>query len=190
METNNGNQPVAQFEYARPILGFGEAIKICFQKFFDFTGRARRSEYWWFALFQVLVSIPCAFMDGLLEAAVGVSFLNTVASIVLFFPSLTVSFRRLHDIGRSGWWIGVATILGCIGIIALIASISLGTGLDWTDDKAVVSALFGAKSLLVWLPLIASIILGIIIFVFSLLDSERGENKYGPNPKYEMKSIY
>ncbi len=189
METNNGNQPVAQFAYARPILGFGEAIKICFQKFFDFTGRARRSEYWWFTLFQILVSIPCAFMDGLLDVAVGFSFLNTVASIVLFFPSLTVSFRRLHDIGRSGWWLGAAMILFIIGLIVLAAS-SVSFGPDWTDDEALFRALFSAKSLLVWLPIIAAILLSIIIFVFSLLDSEKGENKYGPNPKYEMKSVY
>lgn len=188
METNNGNQPVTQFAYARPILGFGEAIKICFQKFFDFTGRARRSEYWWFTLFQILVSIPCAFMDGLLDVAVGFSFLNTVASIVFFFPSLTVSFRRLHDIGRSGWWLGAAIILFIIGLIALAAS-SVSFGPDWTDDEALFRALFSAKSLFVWLPIIAAILLGIIIFVFSLLDSEKGENKYGPSPKYEMKSV-
>lgn len=184
METNN----VSNFAYARPILGFGEAIKICFQKFFDFTGRARRSEYWWFVLFQVLVSIPCAFLDGILEAAVGFSFVNSVASLVLFFPSMTVSFRRLHDIGRSGWWIGVSIILVLIGLLALVASVSF-SGVDWTDDTAVGSALFSAKLPLVWLPIIASIILCIIVFIFSLLDSEKGENKYGPSPKYEMKSV-
>ncbi len=78
-------------------------------------------------------------------------------------------------------------ILFIIGLIALAASVSFGP--DWTDDEALFRALFSAKSLLVWLPIIASIILGIIIFVFSLLDSEKGENKYGPSPKYEMKSV-
>ena len=79
-------------------------------------------------------------------------------------------------------------ILFIIGLIALAAS-SVSFGPDWTDDEALFRALFSAKSLLAWLPIIASAILGIIIFVFSLLDSEKGENKYGPSPKYEMKSV-
>ena len=169
----------------RPMLGFGEAIKICFNKFFDFTGRARRSEYWWFVLFQVLVSIPCAFLDGILEAAAGISFVNGLASLVFFFPALAVSFRRLHDTGRSGWWIGASYILMSIGIVVLIA-VSFGfNGFNWSDDAAIPDALFSTKSLAGWLPLIASLILCICVFIFTLLDSHKEENKYGPSPKYQ-----
>jgi uncharacterized membrane protein YhaH (DUF805 family) len=61
----------------------------------DFKGRASRSEYWWFALFVVLVS----FAAGLLGDAA-----NALVALALFLPYLAVSARRLHDIGRSGWW--------------------------------------------------------------------------------------
>ena len=69
-------------------MGFGEAIKVCFSKFADFNGRARRSEFWWFQLFAYLVSsITCG-----------------IAGLVLLIPLLAVTSRRLHDTGHSGWW--------------------------------------------------------------------------------------
>lgn len=183
METNNVNNPEFNSYVERPMLGFGEAVKICFNKYFDFTGRARRSEYWWFVLFQILVSIPCAILDGFLEAAASISFVNAIASLVFFFPALTVSFRRLHDIGRSGWWIGTSYILVAIGIIAMIATVGT-SGLSLSDNEAIANYLLSVKSLGAWLPIIASCVICIIVFIFSLLDSHKEENKYGPSPKY------
>ena len=168
----------------RPMLGFWEAVKICFNKYFDFKGRARRSEYWWFVLFQILVSIPCVILDGILESVAGITFANTIASLVFLFPALTVSFRRLHDIGRSGWWIGVSYILMAIGIIALIATVGM-SHVDLTNDEAIVRSLLSVKSLGAWLPIIASVVICFIVFIFSLLDSHKEENKYGPSPKYQ-----
>lgn len=69
-------------------MDFGEAIKVCFNKFADFNGRARRSEFWWFQLFAYLVSsITCG-----------------IGGLVLLIPLLAVTSRRLHDTGHSGWW--------------------------------------------------------------------------------------
>lgn len=181
METNN------EITYAKPMLGFMEAVKICFNKFFDFTGRARRSEYWWFALFQILVSIPCTILDELLDFAVGFSGINTIASLALLFPALSVTWRRLHDTGRSGWWYGISCILLAIGIIIGIIMVTVNgiSGGDMIDDDALFSVLFGASSLAVWIPIIAATVLAIICFVFTLLDSHTTENKYGPSPKYQ-----
>ncbi len=69
---------------------FGGAIKSCFNKYVTFQGRANRSEYWFFVLFN--------FICGL------VPYVNYVAAIALFLPGLAVAVRRLHDIGKSGWY--------------------------------------------------------------------------------------
>lgn len=81
-------QPQYGYQPQPKSMDFGEAIKVCFNKFANFEGRARRSEYWWFILFVNLVSmVTCGF-----------------ASIVFLVPVIAVTARRLHDIGRSGWW--------------------------------------------------------------------------------------
>ena len=70
-------------------MDFLTAVKTCFSKYATFTGRARRSEYWWFALCSAIVSwIPI------------VQFLG----ILFIIPSIAVGVRRLHDVGKSGWW--------------------------------------------------------------------------------------
>ena len=81
-------QPQYGYQPQPKSMDFGEAIKVCFNKFANFEGRARRSEYWWFILFVNLVSlVTCG-----------------IASIVFLVPVIAVTARRLHDIGRSGWW--------------------------------------------------------------------------------------
>ena len=79
-------------------MTFSESIQTCLAKYGTFTGRARRSEYWWFNLFTLLLSL------GLLGLGQAASSLNIIVSLVLLVPSIAVGSRRLHDIGRSGWW--------------------------------------------------------------------------------------
>ncbi len=79
---------------------FFEAIKVCFQKAFVFSGRASRSEYWWFILFSVLIGAISGFVDFALSS------FSALVSLILFFPSLAVAIRRMHDVKRSGWWVG------------------------------------------------------------------------------------
>ena len=105
-------------------MTFTEAIKSVWDKYWVLDGRARRSEYWFFVLLAVVLSwIPIV---------------NFIAWIVLFIPGITVAVRRLHDTGRTGWWL-----------------------------------------LLIFLPFIGPIIL----IIFYLIDSDPGDNEYGPNPK-------
>lgn len=112
--------------------------------FANFSGRARRQEYWLFYLanciigliFFLLLLAATASGSGVLYGIV--YFLNIVVSLALLIPSLAVACRRLHDTGRSGLWL-LSILACCIG--------------------------------------------GIIIFIFSLLDSDRGDNKYGADPK-------
>ncbi|NOU99408.1 DUF805 domain-containing protein [Paenibacillus planticolens] len=80
-----------------------------------FSGRARRTEYWMFVLFSVIVSIILAILESLLGLK---SVLTGIYSLVVLLPSLAVAFRRLHDTGKSGWWI-------LLGLIPLIGAIIL-----------------------------------------------------------------
>lgn len=107
----------------------------------DFKGRARRMEYWMFVLFNVFISIILLIIDNL----VGIAFkdidygpLYLTYCLFIVMPSLAVAVRRLHDSGRSGWWI----------LISLIPFLG-----------------------------------GIWLLVLLLMDSDPGDNKYGPNPK-------
>ena len=95
---------------------FPEAVNICFSRYSDFTGRARRSEYWFFCLFTVLINFPIGIFEYIfLEGSV---FLSTVIHLIILCPTLAVGARRLHDIGMSGWW--QLIILTIVGIILLI----------------------------------------------------------------------
>ncbi|MEO9460278.1 MAG: DUF805 domain-containing protein [Lentilitoribacter sp.] len=90
-------------------MDFGQAISTCFKKFADINGRAQRSEYWWFFLFNLIVNIAATalFGDGL------ISVLITLALIV---PAISVGVRRLHDTNRTGWWM-LAFIIPLLGLV-------------------------------------------------------------------------
>lgn len=85
----------------KKIMGFGEAVQSVFSKYATFSGRARRSEYWYFVLLQVIVT---AVLNGLYSATESVAFSTILVlfDLALLVPSLAVCWRRLHDIGRSG----------------------------------------------------------------------------------------
>ncbi len=111
------------------------AVKACFSKFATFSGRAQRSEFWWFVLFVWAMSIVLSIVDSTLFGTVvrtGNSFYastNTpifsgIFSLVVVLPNLAVSVRRLHDTDRSGWWllIGLIPLVGLIVLIVFFAS--------------------------------------------------------------------
>jgi len=104
-------------------MNFGQAIALGFSKYLDFTGRASRSEFWFWVLFAVIGAIT----TNTLDAAIfvyhnGVSPLNSplsnIFTIVALLPSLAVATRRLHDVDRTGWW--MLLVFTGIGIIALL----------------------------------------------------------------------
>lgn len=79
----------------RAQMTFGESIKTCFSKYADFSGRADRSEYWWFELFLVLLIVGAGIVNEMLA---------NLVSLAVLLPSLAVGARRLHDVNKSGWW--------------------------------------------------------------------------------------
>ena len=108
-------------------MDFMTAVRTCLSKYVDFSGRARRSEYWYFALFSFLVGIVTNVIDAVIgtdyDGATSGGLINTVVSLALFLPSLAAGVRRLHDTDRSGWWIlwgYLLAILCCIGFIILL----------------------------------------------------------------------
>lgn len=99
-------------------MTLSEAISTCMGKYADFSGRASRSEYWWFFLFALLLSWASSLVGFTVNTDWGSDVLNMITNLALLLPSLAVSARRLHDTGRSGWW--YLLVLTIIGIIVLL----------------------------------------------------------------------
>ena len=99
-------------------MTFSEAISSGFRNYVGFSGRASRSEFWYWILFTVLVSIVTSIVDfGALSS--NVMPFSSIWSLVTFLPSLAMGIRRLHDTDRSGWW-WLLSLIPLIGIIVLI----------------------------------------------------------------------
>lgn len=142
-------------------MGFKEAVRTCLrEKYFTFSGRASRSEYWWFVLFQILVSIA---LVGLFFMLGGVNSIQsgqmTTLSIIvmivagllwlyLYIPFITVYVRRFHDYNLSGWWVLAVFVIGAVPYVGFVASI--------------------------------------VAFVITVLKGTDGDNKYGPDPLREQ----
>ena len=90
-------------------------------KYATFSGRARRKEYWMFLLINLVVSVALALIDSLIGSVSesGMGLLSSVYSIGVLIPSLALSVRRLHDIGRTGWWV-LISIIPVIGAVVLL----------------------------------------------------------------------
>lgn len=138
----------------------------CLKQYVDFSGRARRKEYWMFYLFNVIVSLVLFFVDGLIGTKIhGVGIISSVYSLAVFLPGLAVTVRRLHDIGKSGWnylWYILFFLIGSvIGSVLLIYLPVIG---------AILSIIF-------------TVIVPIIFLVWMCKNSQPGDNKWGANPK-------
>lgn len=127
-------------------MGFAEAVKSFWSNYATFKGRARRSEYWFIQLFLIITNVAVAAIDlALMNGDVdrfiangGGGIVGLVWILVTIVPALAVLFRRLHDTGKSGWWV-------LMGFVPFAGAI--------------------------------------VLFVFTVLDSTSGENKYGLSPK-------
>jgi uncharacterized membrane protein YhaH (DUF805 family) len=85
-------------------MDFLPAVTTCLRKYATFEGRASRSEFWWFVLFNTLVGAAARIVDVASGHRDGDGVLSGLVWLALLLPSLAASCRRLHDIGRSGWW--------------------------------------------------------------------------------------
>jgi len=100
-------------------MSFQDAIRTCFQKYADFSGRARRSEFWWFVLLNSLVSTALGRLAEIGDGSSLFTALSGLWSLAVFIPGLAVAWRRLHDVGKSGanWFWLFLPIVGWVMLI-------------------------------------------------------------------------
>lgn len=176
-------------------MGFFGAIGACYANMFNFTGRARRAEYWYFFLFQVLIGIAIqvaatfylfddpmwilsledpAQMDAWMKANPQIwtyaAYAFAANVILIWLPNLSVTFRRLHDTNHSGWFI----------LMPLLAAVLSGVAAAILSGM---SAVFGQSALsLALMVLLVPIVASIWFWVVLCLPGTRGNNRYGPDP--------
>lgn len=98
-------------------MGFGEAIQSGFRNYVGFSGRAARSEYWFWVLFTIIVDVVAKFVDLAIGTDMNrVGLVGGIAALALLLPGIAVSVRRLHDRDKSGWWL----LLGFIPLVGAI----------------------------------------------------------------------
>lgn len=119
----DSSMPAAEDQRSRT---FVNSIAICFNRYFQFGGRAPRAEYWYFTLFATLVGFGAGFADGVWFGP-QIRVFGSIVNVALFIPSLAVWTRRVHDLDRTGWW-WLLAFLPVIGwLILLIWACSPGT---------------------------------------------------------------
>jgi len=184
------------------------------KKYADFSGRARRSEFWLWVLFRYLVGMALGtVMSTVMFSNMASVFSNPnpdpqvffhqyfstfgmmmpligLVDLALLIPSLAVGVRRLHDIGRTGWWLIMPFVVLAVGLVVFfiifgtqIFSLA-GNGKNMTDAQGEQFALtmIGSMFLCVLLPYL---IAWIVMLVFYVTESKRGPNRFGPDPKGE-----
>jgi uncharacterized membrane protein YhaH (DUF805 family) len=144
-------------DHGRAAMDFPTAIRTCFTRYVTFTGRARRSEYWYFLLFIILGNLG----TGILDAGLGGGgALGAVFALATFLPQLAVTTRRLHDTGRSGWWQVSYLIAG--GLAGAAAS----------QGQTLLGTLAG----------IAAVALLVTVLVWLIRAGTPGANRFGADP--------
>jgi uncharacterized membrane protein YhaH (DUF805 family) len=154
------------------------------EKYADFSGRAPRAEYWWYALALFVAFIVLGILEGIvgLKGMIGAyGPLTALLWLATIVPSLAVAVRRLHDTGRTGWWVLLPIIPYCLafflGGAAMMGGAASGSAIGMTAGMGV-AGIF----------LLIGIICAIVLLVFMLLPSQPGDNRYGPNPYGEGNS--
>ena len=155
-----------------------ESVSSVFRNYINFKGRAQRSEFWWFTLFTVIVSVVLGILGSALPA---LNVLEGIYSLAVLLPSLAVTVRRLHDTNRPAWWLLIYLAVFLAWVIGgIILAVSIGI-----DDPDVLETDFQD-----W-PGYTAYIIGCILFSLAgavtmiVICAQRGTagaNRYGPDP--------
>ena len=168
-------------------IGFVEATKTCLAKYLVFSGRAVRSEYWWFVFFVVVVSVVLAAIDASLfgtdpETGERSQVLTPIFQLAVVVPMLAAGWRRLHDTGRAGWYLLLPAAVSIATMFMLFSGIALFSVLEQgTDDPEVLrgpAALLGVTGLMV--VGVLQLILSVLMIWWLSRPSQEGTNEYGP----------
>ncbi len=156
-------------------MKFWEAVGSCFSKYAVFSGRARRSEYWYFTLFNTLVSAVFTTLTRVTDGSRIVEILSGIFSLAVFLPGMAVAWRRMHDIGKSGVWTLAPTFLSIVTTILAVLMFVVADTTHMDAASAMLIALGAAA--------IVTLVLLIVYIVWLVKDGQRGPNRYGPDPK-------
>ena len=114
------------------MIGFSDAVRnALMNNYVNFNGRASRSEYWWFFLFTIILQFIALPIDivvlgyDMMDPG-AIQIVGTIAGLALFLPGLCVLVRRLHDLGKSGWWVLIALIPFLGAIVLLVFMVTEG----------------------------------------------------------------
>jgi uncharacterized membrane protein YhaH (DUF805 family) len=152
-------------------MDFWTATQTALRNYATFSGRARRSEFWYFWLALILGGILASILDAALatETLVGGGLVSTVFSLGTLLPGLAVTTRRLHDRNRSGWWQAAPW-----AALILLAVMARADGVTEGENPVVVALLIACA--------LASVVLFILLFVWLVRAGDRGPNRFGADP--------
>ena len=167
-----------------PSLGFLEAIKLASSRILDFSGRSRRSEFWWWMLIIMIANwLVSTFISNLM--------ISTLLAIIVMFFGLAVTARRLHDAGKSAWWVYISYAIGIVynflastspAIVKVMEGAKSG-GLSTKTMEKMMTEHAGDFTTFGFLGLLMAIV-ALIVVIMCTLDSKPAPNKYGQSPKY------
>lgn len=169
---------------ALPSLGFVEAIKLASNRILDFSGRSRRSEFWWWMLVVIVVNwIINSFSGNLL--------VGTILSTIIMFFGLSTTARRLHDVGKSAWWVYISYALGIALNFMTATSSAMNELMEKAmrgslNEKAIEKLLTNNAGEFLAINVLALLmaIVALIVIIMCCMDSKPTPNKYGESPKY------
>ena len=166
-------------------MSITDAVVSGFRNAFEFKGRARRPEYWWFFLFV----FAGAFVLGLLEMLLfgrGSGWLVALFQLVIFIPFLAVGWRRLQDTGRPGWYLLIPSAIVVVSTLvsgSLTRTMMAGGMAGMTPGQPMQGVGMGASATVIVGLAIAQFLAGIVIIWWMSRPSQRGPNDYGPEPR-------
>lgn len=178
------------FPQSKPMMTIQESVKTCIRKYADFSGRATRAEFWWWVLATTIFSFALSAIDSFVSAVSSLyvfSPLSSIFGLAILLPNLAVTARRLHDIGKSGWWQLVWIV------VAILGAIPLGIGIAVTLIAVFTENFFwdGPGLIAFWIPIMigaaVSFLIWLIIFIWWLFwmvrQGQPGPNVHGPDPR-------
>ena len=128
---------------------FGEAIKLFFKNYVNFSGRSTRSEFWYAFLFTFLVSLGVRFIGRLLGSSIE-TYLNWIQMVAFLLPNISIEIRRLHDVGKSGWWILGSFFVMLITFASMINASSLRSALSLLTIGYLIALVLAIMLIIFW----------------------------------------
>ena len=174
-----------------PSLDLSQALQMAATKIVQFTGRSRRSEFWWTILIITLIEV--IILPVILYIPFTGIFVAPLLGFLLELARLPLTFRRLHDTGRSGIWCVIDFLLPLVFVAMVLYDVSIYNTMKESSDPFETAATIGAMSgfgsflavIFKYILLtIACFVYKIVLIVFLCRDSDPYENDYGPSPKY------